>query len=323
MASCALALVVAACGPAGIPQQEESGDFVPVTIKHRLGTAEITSTPQRVVTLGFGDLDVVTSLGMTPVAAPADPWNDTGVWPWLEGRLDANNVTWLRGDPASLDYEAIAALGPDLILAQSVPSIDEIYPRLSQIAPTVADQHGVLSDSWQDQALVAGRALGMQDKVHHLITVTERKITESAQAHPGLKGKTYAIAMAYAPGTAIVMADPEDVSGRIFAQLGLSLPDKIRNLPRNPGSAYGANGANISFEQLDVLDSTTLLFAYQAPDLKRSVEPNAVFKGLPAVREGTYLAIDMETTAALRAPTLSNIPWVLERLEPLLAKVAG
>lgn len=57
--------------------------FEPVTISHALGEAEITSRPERVVTLGQGSAETAVALGVVPVATERYEWgaDDTGQLP--------------------------------------------------------------------------------------------------------------------------------------------------------------------------------------------------------------------------------------------------
>src|SRR5262245_15373276 len=86
----ATALLVSACGSTGTAQPQGTpagagGGAFPVRVEHKYGTAEITRTPSRVVTLGLSDQDAVLALGIRPVGA-IDWFGERpyGQWPWTK-----------------------------------------------------------------------------------------------------------------------------------------------------------------------------------------------------------------------------------------------
>jgi iron complex transport system substrate-binding protein len=144
LAGAAALLVVAGCGRDGDqaagPASAASPTATARTVEHRYGTTEVRGSPERVVTVGLSDHDAVLALGIVPVGVIADPEFSAdqphGVWPWAQDQLG-------DGQPEVLPYpeinfEQIAALRPDLILAVFSAVTDQEYENLSQIAPTVA-----------------------------------------------------------------------------------------------------------------------------------------------------------------------------------------
>ncbi len=66
-----------------------AGDGFPVTIEHKYGSTEIGAQPQRVVTIGFTDHDVVLARGVGPVGVGTDDDGYSkdqpfGIWPWAQ-----------------------------------------------------------------------------------------------------------------------------------------------------------------------------------------------------------------------------------------------
>src|SRR5687768_11793811 len=127
-----LALVAGACGGGGDSSSEETtsepggggsaaeqegGGGFPVTIEHAFGETTIEERPERVVTVGLTDHDAVLALGVVPVGV-TDWFGEQphATWPWAQDELgDAEPE--IVGDAATLNYESIAALEPDVILA--------------------------------------------------------------------------------------------------------------------------------------------------------------------------------------------------------------
>ncbi|MBN9179458.1 MAG: ABC transporter substrate-binding protein, partial [Microbacterium sp.] len=298
LARTAAALVAAAALTAcsGVTDAPREGTAAsagyPVTVTHRLGTTVIPAAPTRVVALGVPDLDVAAALGVVTVAALASPYTADGVWPWDAGKVDPARTTLLTGTPGQLDLEKIAALRPDLILAHSTAGVDDIYPKLAEIAPTVVDSRGVLADPWQDETIAIGTALGRADQARTLVADVERRLADTASAHPGLSGAGYVIGWAREPGTVTVTGRPDDITAALFGALGMHLPDSVTALPRLGGGNSGAGAAVVPFEQLSMLDTDLLLVAAGSPELGAQLASNPLFTRLTAVREGRYESID-------------------------------
>lgn len=111
-------------------------------VNHAMGATKVPVNPQRIVTLD-GAIENVLALGGKPVVTV------------LNGSLD-EQPAYLRGSLADVkllgsfeqpNLEKILALKPDLILGEKGIS-ENIYPQLSQIAPTVLAEYNA-SDSWK------------------------------------------------------------------------------------------------------------------------------------------------------------------------------
>ena len=74
----------------------------------------------------------------------------------------------------------------------------------------------------------------------------------------------------------------------------------------------GDQGARISLEQLGILNADVLIISYASDDLRTSLESSPVFQAVPAVRNGHYLPVSLDTITALRLPSVLSIPHGLE-----------
>jgi iron complex transport system substrate-binding protein len=74
------------------------------------------------------------------------------------------------GDGEEINFEAVAALAPDLILGVYSGMTEREYSTLSQIAPTVAqtDDFVDFGVPWQQQTMVTGRTLGRRRRARHV-----------------------------------------------------------------------------------------------------------------------------------------------------------
>ncbi|MCD2114452.1 iron-siderophore ABC transporter substrate-binding protein [Rhodococcus rhodochrous] len=148
----------------------EPGAF-PRTVTHALGETVLESKPARVVVLDGGELDDVLSLGITPVGL-ANPESAAGQPSYLADELDGVADV---GTINNLDLEAIAALEPDLILGSKLRA-DQLYPQLSQIAPTVfAIRPGF---PWKENFLLVADALGEENQAVEVLNTYQRRADE-------------------------------------------------------------------------------------------------------------------------------------------------
>ncbi len=97
-----------------------------------MGTVTVPDAPKRIVVLTNEGTEALLALGVTPVGA-ANSWNGD---PWWDHISDAMDGAEPVGKESAVNLELIAALEPDLILANKQRH-EEIYPQLTAIAPTV------------------------------------------------------------------------------------------------------------------------------------------------------------------------------------------
>lgn len=103
-------------------------------VEHALGESEIPVSPERIVTIAtFQGLDSLLLLGGRPVGSAGDVGADYPFPPYQEGNTEGIEFV---GDALEPNLEEISLLEPDLILSYDWQ--EDIFPRLSEIAPTVA-----------------------------------------------------------------------------------------------------------------------------------------------------------------------------------------
>ncbi len=144
----AAALLVGCGGPdSGSPVASPAGDGFPVTIEHKHGSTEIPSTPQRVVAVGLVEQDPLLALGVIPVATTEWFGEHPGaIHPWAREALGNAPLLEVQSAADGFQFERIAALRPDLILALAGVDVSQSdYGKLAQIAPTVIQPAGLVS----------------------------------------------------------------------------------------------------------------------------------------------------------------------------------
>ena len=138
----------------------------PVTIEHAYGSTVVPGEPNRVVSAGYTEQDAVLALGVTPVAVTE--WygdHPYAAWPWAQEALgDAQPTVLSLTD--GFEFERIAGLAPDLVIATSAGMTADDYDTLSKIAPTLAHSgdHTLYFEPWDVQASAIGRSLGLDPR---------------------------------------------------------------------------------------------------------------------------------------------------------------
>ncbi|ODU03096.1 MAG: hypothetical protein ABS81_15395 [Pseudonocardia sp. SCN 72-86] len=281
-----------------------------------MGPVTIAKAPERVVCVGqFRDIDAAVGLGVVPLAAPdLSSFIPGGLSPWVKTALAGAAAPQLFDTTDSLPFEQIAAQRPDLILGADLSSMEDDYPNLSRIAPTISPATGYNKDPWQVTTTRIGAALGRPDKATELVAGAEARIASAKAANPGFAGRTFTFGPVQPDGTVATINNEADSSAAFFAQLGMQLAPQVRSLP----PAGIPNRSTISAEQLNLLDADVLILTYTAPEARQRIEASELFTRIPAVQRGSYVALDLPAALALAFPSALSIGYGLDQVMPKL-----
>jgi iron complex transport system substrate-binding protein len=320
------ALVVAACGSGDDSGEGGEGsasgagadeDAFPVSIEHKYGTTTIEQAPERVVTVGLVEQDVLLALGIVPIATTEWFGDHPGaIFPWAQDELED-----LGGEPpeimsdsqeGSVNVEAVAAQRPDLIVAVHSDITEEHYDRLSEIAPTVAQLPGQdFGEPWQDMTRTVGRAVGRADDADALVEEVESEFAQVREEHPELVGATSVMTTPY---EGIFVYGPEDPRGRLLTALGLELPPDLAEVT---GDEFGAN---LSEERADMLDVDLIIWL--DPEDGEGPLGGPLYDTFTVHTEGREVFLDSfddPLGAATSVITPLSLPFLLDGLAPRLA----
>lgn len=220
VASATLVATLALAGCSGASENTDSssgaeGSSDTRSVEHARGTAEVPSSPQRVVVLEPVELDTAVALGVTPVGA-AVASNIAGIPEYLG--VDGVEPVGTVPEP---DLEAIAALEPDLILGTETRH-SKLYDQLESIAPTVfLEAH---SDPWQENMLVIGDALGKKDEAQELVDGFNDRC-EEIKAEFDVEGTT-ANLVRPKDETTLSIYGPTSFAGSALECVGLTIPEQ-------------------------------------------------------------------------------------------------
>ncbi len=298
------------------PATAEEGAF-PVEIEHKYGTTTIEEAPERVVVAGLREQDSLLALGIVPVGTTEWYGEHPGaIFPWAEEALGDAPKPKVLNFTDGIQYEQIAALRPDLILAVYSGLTQKDYDTLAKIAPVVAQPPGQVDwgSSWQDEILTTGRAVGKPEEAEKLKDEAEAQLAKAAEDNPEFEGQTAAVATPY---EGVYVYGPQDARSRLLIDLGFTFPEGLKDVG---GEEFGGN---LSSEKLELLDVGALVW-FANPGPAKKVRENGVYSRLKVRTEGrdVFLA---ETGALYEATSfisVLSIPFLVDELVPKLAAAA-
>jgi iron complex transport system substrate-binding protein len=302
----------AADGSAATPTASTAASY-PLTLDTAFGKVTIPAQPKRVVAVGveYAAADAAVALGVLPVGIPEASEPASGIVPWLEDDYQGKEVE-LLSFADGVPFEKVAALQPDLILAGTYWALDDDYPKLAEIAPTITYSSPEYRDeTWQAQTRLVGKALGAEAKAEKLITESEAALAKAAADHPEWKDKTFTFSVADVDQI-ITANDASATDAKLFGALGLRLADGVQS----------AGSGELSFEQISSLQADVVIVCYRSPEAQAAFEANPVFQSLDAVKAGHYANIPVSLAGWMRVPSVLSVPEILNRLTPLLEPAA-
>ncbi|GAA4878569.1 iron-siderophore ABC transporter substrate-binding protein [Pseudonocardia benzenivorans] len=277
----------------------------PVTIEQKYGAVTVPANPTKVATVGYNDQDFVLALGVQPVLTRG--WFDSyNTLPWVEQETDGKGVTEMKD--GEIDYEALAAAQPDVILAIYETLDQPTYERLSKIAPTVLQPSQFPDEEtpWDAQLLLTGKVLGKDQEAQALVTKVKGAIDKAKADNPGFAGKVL-----------VVDYGPED-GGHYLIPKG----DPRRALFDALGFAAQDAKGDVSQENLNLLDRDVL---FVAGATKAQMAGSPGFDRLKVVQEDRtlYTTFDSPLGGALSYSGPSALLYAIDKVVPQLANAVG
>lgn len=301
-------------------------DAFPKTITHALGNTVLEEAPQRVATIGWGNLDVPLALGVAPVGVSKTTYGSAdanGLFYWTNEAfaklgVDEPNVF---DDTDGLDFEAINNAEPDVILAVYSGITAEDYEQLSEIAPTVAYTKEAWATTWQDMTRDNAVALGLEAEADALVDEISALIAEKAAGYPDIQGLTAAYCYFDVSNlSSFYVYMPKDPRASYLIDLGLTLPENIRAL--DDGSFFFMT---VSSENIDVLNDLDLIVAWGDASTLDVFQADPLLSQIPAVQRGSVVFLDTASTliSASCTPTPLSIPATIDEYLALIAEAAA
>jgi iron complex transport system substrate-binding protein len=316
-AGAAAAGLLAACGDDGgdTPESGSSsgpagGGTFPATATHQFGTTTVEAAPEAVVSLGWADADALLALGVVPVGILDwfQAWPQ-GVGPWAQPKLAGATPQVLKGP--EINFEAVAALRPDLITITKSDNVKATWEQLEKLAPTLSGPSGTqpYGTTLADQTVMIAQALGRKAEGEALVAANDKALADAKAANPEFAGKTVCVAAAFSGQYGAYTRGDGRV--QFMEALGFTNSSKIEDL--KPASFY----AEVSKERVSLLDADlTVMFGIGAgAELKQ----DTVLNSIPSAKAGRLLIIDdADLVNAFSTNSVLSTPYVLEKFVPMV-----
>ncbi|ULB11666.1 iron-siderophore ABC transporter substrate-binding protein [Cereibacter azotoformans] len=296
----------------------------PLTLDHAFGRTTIPERPVRVATVSWANHEVPLALGVVPVGFARANFGDDdgdGLLPWVAGRLDdlGAEAPRLFDEGDGIDFEAVAASKPDVILAAYSGLSQSDYDILSEIAPVVAYRDAPWATDWREMIRLNGTAMGLAAEGEALIARIEGQIAEVTARHPELHGRTamFVTHLDIRDLSVIRFYSANDTRVKFFEDLGLASPASVRD-----ASTGGGYSGEVSAERIDSFDDVDILVTYGGAALLERVRQNPLTSRMRAVSDGALVLLGNDPVGTAANPTPLSIPWVLEDYVARLAEAA-
>jgi iron complex transport system substrate-binding protein len=280
----------------------------PVTLEHELGSVTIPSEPKRVIALMDRDVDTLLALGVKPVAVRSWYNFDDGAGPWSVGLFGADKpVVWIGRE---LNYEAIAAQNPDLIVNASSGGDAEEYAKLSQIAPTLALPKGDLpwGSTTESTTRLIAAALGKTAEGDKLLADTAAYLAAQKAAHPEFAGKT-ANYLDVHNGGLTIYSEAQFINKTLY-DLGFSPIQAVLDLPDDATYLTGSD------EQAAEFDADILVIYPFGLSREDMLAAHRTLENLPSFQNGGAIILD---DLGFSTASVLSIPYAVDKLVPQFA----
>jgi iron complex transport system substrate-binding protein len=271
-----------------------------VTVDHAFGETKVPTAPTRVVSAGLTGQDCLLAVGVVPIGVTewfgGQPY---AVWPWAVPALGTAQPAVLNLD-GGINFEAITALNPDLIIATNAGLDQDTYTRLSNVAPTIAQAgQDAFFEPWKDQATAIGAAVFKHDQMQQLIADIDARFTTLGAETPAFKGKR-ALLLQGSLDDGEPVITPAGWRTEFLTQLGFEIPEVDATVPRD--------------RMAEVLGEADVLIwaADDAETAALTADPIIAEQGSRNVFTGRDLA------AAIAFCSPLSLPPVADQLPPML-----
>ncbi|WP_237197099.1 ABC transporter substrate-binding protein [Rothia nasimurium] len=296
------------------------------TVKHAFGETTFSAVPQKIAVVNFWkNPDVLLALGVVPAGTPVVTYgaNAKGSTDWFDAKLaelgGTAPVTYDETDGP--DYEALATLAPDAIFSVYGDMTQEVYDKLTAIAPVVAAPEGVgaYAASWEDVVNQAAAMLQKTDEGAALIEATQKTIDDAASQYSNLAGKTFVAGMFDLEAQSLSAYVASDSRSLFLTSLGMELAPYIEQNATEADAFF----MTISGEVLPEVQSD-VVWAWGTSDSdEEAIKSNTLFSQMPAVANGGLVVeTDATISLALSAASPLSLDWAINQTETL-AKISA
>lgn len=251
--------------------------------QHSMGSVEINEVPKRVVVLGYGSLDYVDALGITPVGVPKT------LLPTTMAKYSSDSVA-NTGSVIEVNFETLFTLKPDLIIAEG--RMASVYKDLKDIAPTYMFEIDT-KDYWkttQNHWRVLGDIFDKEERAEQLIADVQNQIEH---LHSKVTTNPPRALTVSNSGSNLAMFGPDSRFSFVYNEAGFATSSSD-----NVKAKAGKHGNLISFEYIADAQPEVLLVLDREQAIGRSngkakaLFDNELVESTPAAKSSRVMFID-------------------------------
>ncbi|CNG67133.1 Fe(3+) dicitrate ABC transporter substrate-binding protein FecB [Yersinia frederiksenii] len=254
-----------------------------VTVTDQQGTFTLNTVPKRVVVLELSFVDALAAIDVSPVGV-ADDNDPQRILSEIRQHLQPWASVGTRSQPS---LEAIAALKPDLIIADSSRHAG-IYTTLQGIAPTLLlKSRAETYDENLQSAVIIGQVMGKTAAMQQRLARHHQRMQAFASRLPA--GASVMFGTSREQQFNVHTLD--SYTGSVLNALGLNVVGPTGHQPL----------ANISLEQLLAINPDWLIVAhYRQESVVRSWQQDSLWQAMTAAQKDQVAAVDSNVWARMR-----------------------
>jgi iron complex transport system substrate-binding protein len=251
-------------------------------IQHALGETCVPLRPQRIVTVDSTLFENVLALGIEPIATVVPSVDAPHI------RAKAESISGL-GSEGEANLEKVLELKPDLILGTDYQK--QVYPPLSQIAPTVMAKF-THSGDWKEIFTLTGNAVGQSEKAKQVMDDYYKRLERFKQQMGNRLSQTK-VSIACVYPDSITIYTTAGFNGTILQDAGLARPssqalDAVATQQRDGESPIQYR---ISEERFDYADGDVIFLIATRRDsgvneMLNRLKADPLWSRLSAVQQG-------------------------------------
>ncbi|MDY4349970.1 Fe(3+) dicitrate ABC transporter substrate-binding protein FecB [Pectobacterium brasiliense] len=254
-----------------------------VTVQDEQGSFTLDTPPQRIVVLELSFADALAAIDVSPVGI-ADDNDPDRILTEVREHLNPWHSVGTRAQPS---LEAISALKPDLIIADSSRH-SGIYTALKAIAPVLLLKSR--NETYEENlhsAEIIGKVLG-KDSVMQARLAQHR---ETMKAYAAQLPQGTNVVFGTSREQQFNLYSSDAYTGSVLAALGLNVPKPINNAPM----------ASINLEQLLAINPQWLIVThYRKESIVKRWQQDALWNLLEAQQKQQIAAVDSNAWARMR-----------------------
>lgn len=281
----AAVLTAAACGTSDGGQDDDGRR----TVDSAYGQVEVPDDPERVVAVSYDTPWQLKSFDVTPVGA-----QDYG--DYSQGFTDEQMEFVEQADPVGkffdLDIEAVAAAEPDVIVGDVLEIDEDIYTKLSEIAPTVIVE-GETRGDWKAIVGEIAAAVGAEDALEETTAAYEKRLGELQDEYRDVLD-TYSFASIgpMADSANFYINYPSGILGAVYEEVGM------RTAPSVPTGEFPKGWEEYSTEKIgELLGDADVVLVPVLTDgtvdpVMQDIIDTPLFRQLKAAQDNHVVTID-------------------------------